>query len=139
MQVVRFNYPSGYYRVNPFISRPIEGKEQVQEAKFQPKVNILHSDEAYILQFAVPGYKKEHFSVTNHNDELQIKATVESSADEKKYQRREFDVLGFERRFNMTDDVDRELIGASYSDGILTVTLPKKSKPTSREIDVKVN
>jgi HSP20 family protein len=139
MQVVRFNYPSGYYRVNPYFAHPVEGNDRVHESKFQPKVNILYSNEAYVLQFAVPGYKKEHFSVTNHNNELLVKASVESNADGSKYQHREFDVLSFERRFKMAHDIEHELIVASYSDGVLTVTLPKKAQPVPREIDVKVN
>lgn len=139
MQVVRFNYPSGYYRVNPFFARPVEGNAPVAESKYRPKVNIVYNDEAYVLRFAVPGYKKEQFSVTNHNNELLVKASVESNTDDSKYQRREFEVLGFERRFKMADDVEHELIVASYSDGILTVTLPKKAQQVPREIDVKVN
>lgn len=139
MQVVRFNYPNGYYRVNPFITRPVVGNDQIAESKYRPKVNISHNDETYVLQFAVPGYKKEQFSVTNHNNELLVKATVGSNTEDTKYQRKEFEVLDFERRFKMSDDIESELIVASYSDGVLTVTLPKKAQPEPREIDVKVN
>jgi HSP20 family protein len=140
MQVVRFSYPNGYFRVNPAVLQSEKvAKPENAQSQFQPKVNILNTNDAYVIQFSVPGYKKDQFSISSHNDELQVKATADQASTDANYQRKEFNVLDFETRFKLAEDVVSELIVASYSDGVLSVTLPKKAKEEPRSIDVKIN
>jgi len=45
----------------------------------------------------------------------------------------------FERTFSLPSTVDPERIDASYTNGILTVTIPKAERARPREIPVKVS
>jgi len=42
----------------------------------------------------------------------------------------------FARRFNLSHEVDSDAITASITNGVVTITLPKKDSHRSRRIDV---
>lgn len=96
----------------------------------QPKVNIKESEDAFVLEMAVPGYKKSDFQVGIENEELSVSAKIE--IDEKKksegFSRREFSYASFKRTFLLPETVDESVIKASYLDGILTISIPKKEE-----------
>ena len=94
-----------------------------------PKVNIIESDEAYILDMAVPGFKKTDFIIGIENEELSIAAEFKAEEDKKEnYTRKEFAYASFKRTFLLPETVDDTAINASYTDGILTVSIPKKEE-----------
>ena len=100
---------------------------------FIPKMNVSETDKEYKLELAVPGMTKDHINLRVEDDDtLVIKAEKEHLDDKKAdnnegWLRREFWYNRFEQRFTLPDDADVEAINASMSDGILTVTLPKKA------------
>ena len=64
----------------------------------------------------------------------------ETESKKEHYLRREFSYSKFEQTLILPDDVDKEKIGASVNNGVLTVDLPKvekKEEKTMRQIDVK--
>ena len=95
-----------------------------------PAINVMETADAYIVEVAAPGLKKEEVFV-NINDEgnLVIKLEKEEASkqeDEKMhYLRREFSYTKYEQTLILPDDVEKDKIGAKVNDGILTVTLPK--------------
>ena len=94
-----------------------------------PKVNILESDEAYILNMAVPGFKKTDFIIGLENEELSISTEIKVEEEKKEnYTRKEFAYASFKRTFLLPETVDETAINASYTDGILTVSIPKKEE-----------
>lgn len=107
-----------------------------------PAINVKESEGAYIVELAAPGMKKENFTV--HIDEdgnLVIKMENRHDQQQKHehYLRRDFSYADFEQTLILPDDVDREKIGASVADGVLTVDLPKIRKEehkVSRQIQI---
>lgn len=94
-----------------------------------PLVNIIESDEAYMLDMAVPGFKKADFIIGLENEELSIAAEIKVEDDKKEsYTRKEFSYASFKRTFLLPETVDEKAINASYTDGILTVSIPKKEE-----------
>ena len=95
-----------------------------------PKVNIKETDESFMLEMAVPGFKKSDFVLDVENDELSISAdlSTEASEQEEGYTRREFGFSSFKRTFALPDSVEEGGIKASYKDGILAVEIPKKEE-----------
>ncbi len=95
-----------------------------------PKVNIKETDEAFMLEMAVPGFKKSDFVLDVENDELSISAdlSTEASEQEEGYTRREFGFSSFKRTFALPDSVEEGGIKASYKEGILAVEIPKKEE-----------
>lgn len=91
-----------------------------------PKANIQESDDAWHIKLMVPGMKKEDFVLELENNRLVIKAELEESKEDTKYNYREFSVRSFERSFNLPKGmVDEEKISAKYNEGILNIEVPK--------------
>ena len=103
-----------------------------------PAVNIKENNEAFVLELAIPGMKKSDFTIDVENKILSISSEVKSENEETNdnYTRREFGYSSFKRTFTLPDSVESDKVKASYKDGILLVTLPKreeaKQKPAKR-------
>ena len=98
-----------------------------------PSVNVKETADEFTVEMAAPGMKKEHFDIQLDNDVLTIRSEVRHEDGEKdedgKYTRREFSYQSFQRSFNLNNQVvDDANIRASYKDGILRLTLPKKEE-----------
>lgn len=107
-----------------------------------PAVNISENDKEYIMTVAAPGLKKEDFNVDVENGMLSISAKSEENKEEKEknYTRKEYNYSSFSRSFGIPEGVKEDKIDASYSNGLLTLTLPKeetKSKKNGKSIVVK--
>lgn len=95
-----------------------------------PSVNIIENDDAYIVEMAVPGMKKSDFNVDVENEVLTISSELEESKETKNenFTRREFGYSSFKRTFTLPDTVETNNISATYKEGILNVTLPKREE-----------
>ena len=95
-----------------------------------PAVNIKDNEENFELELAVPGVKKDDFTVEVDNDVLTISSEMKSENEETKdnYTRKEFSYSSFRRAFTLPETVDGSKIDAKYEDGILRLTLPKKQE-----------
>ncbi|KJD35122.1 heat-shock protein [Tamlana sedimentorum] len=95
-----------------------------------PKVNIKDEADAFIVEMAVPGLKKQDFNINLDNNTLAISTELkdENETEKDNYTRREFGYSSFKRSFVLPDSVDNDNIKANYNDGILTVTLPKREE-----------
>lgn len=108
---------------------------------YLPAVNVVETEDTFRIEVAAPGLKKEFFKLNVHTNQLTISAQVESQAEQtgEKYTKREFGYRSFQRSFTLPQLVNTEHITASYNDGILYISIPKKEeakeKP-AREIQV---
>jgi len=93
----------------------------------KPAVNILERDDDYMIEVAAPGYEKKDFTVKVHNDELTISAKVQPQKLNG-YIRKEFTYGDFKRTFTLDDTVDSDKIDATYTNGVLYVSVPKKEE-----------
>ena len=105
-------------------------------------VNVKDTEAAYIIDVAAPGFKKEDISIKVENNLLTVKAEqkTEEEVKEQKFTRKEFNFSSFNRSFTLPKTVDADKIAASYENGILSVTLPKKeeAKPAAA-VDIKIS
>ena len=98
-----------------------------------PSVNVKETADEFTVEMAAPGMKKEDFDIQLENDVLTIRSEVRREDEEKdqsgKYTRREFSYQSFQRSFNLNNQVvDDGKISATYEDGILRLTIPKKEE-----------
>lgn len=108
-----------------------------------PAINVKESDEAYTVELAAPGMKKEDFNV-HINDEGNLIIKMEQKNEKKedkntRYLRREFSYSKFEQTLILPDDVRKDAISAKVEHGVLTVELPKlieEKVKVSRKIDI---
>ena len=110
-----------------------------------PAVNVKESDEAFTMEIAAPGLKKEFCSV-NINNEGNLVVKIENKSQredegnaegEKKhhYLRREFSYASYEQAYTLPDEVDKDAINAKVEDGILTINLPKLAPTPEKKMD----
>ena len=107
-----------------------------------PAVNINETKDDFTISFAIPGMKKEDFTIDLDGNMLTVSSEKEESREEKekRYTRKEFNYSSFSRSFTLPDEVSKDKIQASYTDGVLELMLPKKEeakKAISRHITVK--
>src|SRR5690606_6502331 len=92
-----------------------------------PAVNITENNAEYCLEFAAPGFSKSDFNVQVGENVLTVSAMKrEEKQDENNmFTRREFSYSSFSRSFSFPSNVNKEKIGARYSEGILKLSIPK--------------
>jgi HSP20 family protein len=99
-----------------------------------PAVNIKENEKNYTLELAVPGMDKKDLKIDINEDVLTISSETNNETEEEKdgYKRKEFSYSSFCRSFYIPDNVNKDKIGASYKDGILTVEIPKMEEEKSK-------
>jgi len=107
-----------------------------------PAVNIKESATQFSVEFAAPGFKKSDFKINVEGTLLTVEAEKSEEKNEKneRFTRKEFSYNSFERSFTLPQSVNGEKIDAKYSDGILSLTIPKKdvSKENPKK-EIKIN
>ena len=95
-----------------------------------PAANIIEADDHFDIELAAPGKKKSDFTIELDEGVLTISSETETKSTEKdgSFTRKEFGYSSFKRSFNIPETVSADKISASYKEGILTVSLPKKAE-----------
>jgi len=97
-----------------------------------PAVNVTENENEFMIAVAAPGMNKKDFRIDYDNGQLTISSEVKKENEQKKGEkvtRREFSYQSFQRSFTISENVvDAGKIKASYNEGILNITLPKKEE-----------
>ena len=112
----------------------------VPERSNTMKCDIYEEDGKYKVEMDIPGFKKEDIKLNCDNGYLTIQAENKQKndvRDGKKYIRKERSYSKYERSFYL-GDCDEDKIDASYKDGTLYITIPKKdAKQDKKYIEIK--
>lgn len=101
--------------------------------KSTPDVNVVETTDNFRIEVAAPGLEKSDFTVNVDKDLLTISASKEHTrADQEQVRKLEFNYGTFQRSFRLPETVETGAIEASYTNGILCVTLPKKEEAKPR-------
>ena len=104
-----------------------------------PRVDIREDRESVTLDATVPGLSKDDVSIDYEDGHLKISAEKQST-DGEDYIHREIHRSAFSRWFSVDEEVyDVGKINANLTEGILSITIPKKEesvKPLPRRIEV---
>jgi HSP20 family protein len=97
-----------------------------------PAVNIKETDTSFGIELAAPGKSKEDFNIEIDHNVLTIsseeKTEKEEKSNEGKYTRKEFSYASFRRAFTLPESINSDSINATYENGVLHVTLPKREE-----------
>ena len=105
-------------------------------------VNVRETDQHYELDVIAPGCKKEDFNISINDNLLAISfnSKMENISSQKAgWVRNEYVKRSFSRTFTLDDTVEVNKVNATYTDGILHLTLAKneKAKKLSKNIEIK--
>ena len=109
--------------------------------EFEPRVDVIENKDGYVLRTDLPGVSKEDVKITLENGMLTLSGErrAENRNGDQKYHLRETGYGKFERRFRLTESIERNGIKASFKDGVLEIGLPKSKEAQSREIAINAN
>lgn len=98
--------------------------------------NVVENDDHYLIQMAVPGYKKDQIAVTVTDNVLHINGTLNHDNQEQQFIRKEFAVGDFTRKFTLPKGTNLDNISAECDNGILFITIGKM--PEAQPIKVTI-
>ena len=97
-----------------------------------PSVNSIENNDSFEIDLAVPGMKKEDFTIELNDKVLVISSETSNTMENDKMRLNEFNFSSFQRSFRVPDSVDHEKIKANYKNGILKIKLPKRKESISK-------
>jgi HSP20 family protein len=101
------------------------------------RIDVVEKDGMYKVRADLPGVKKEDINVRIDGNMVQIDAQTQDAKEFKedggKVLRSERYYGSLSRMFTLASDVDENKVVAKYSDGVLTLELPKKVAASSGE------
>lgn len=101
------------------------------KSAFNMRVDISESENNFLVKADLPGFTKDNLNVDFKDGVLTVsaeKVETKESAESDKVWRKERVAGSVKRSFEFGEDVDADNIQASYVDGVLALTLPKKVK-----------
>jgi len=120
-------------RFNPvFHSAPMRNHPRSRQ---MPAVNIRNTEEAFIIELAVPGFPKDAIKVEIDNQVLLINANMEEES-EKGHSTTAFTPASFRRKFQLPEGINSTKIKARHENGVLELTIPKVAPPVPRKIEI---
>lgn len=131
------------FALDPFEEafRALWSPSRQEGAARAPQIRVdVHEDEAaYTIKADIPGVKKDDIDVRVDGNVVTIGAEVKREQEEKKdgrVLRSERHVGYASRSFSLASDVDESKADAKYTDGVLTLKLPKKAQAASKRLSV---
>ena len=109
-------------------------------APFAPPVDITETPEGLVLRADLPGLRPSDLQVQVENGILTLRGERKDEQEQKgatyhTYERR---YGSFVRSFELPVHIDPAQVKARYTDGVLTVTLPKKEEAKPKAIQIQV-
>jgi len=105
----------------------------------QIKMDVKEQEGAYVVHAEIPGVNKDDIHVDIDGSQVSITAEVKREQDVKDGER----VLRSERyrgqvarSFQLAQDIDEAQASAAFSNGVLTLTLPKKTATSSKRLTI---
>lgn len=111
---------------------------ETEAAMLRMRLDVSEKDHSYVVKADIPGVSKDAIHVRIDGNVVQIDAEIKREKDEKgngdKLIRSERYYGSISRTFNLAQDVDDEKAQAKYTDGVLTLELPKKGSSEAKNL-----
>lgn len=103
-------------------------------------VDVKEDNGNIVVKADLPGVKKENVAVKARENQLLISCKEEGEKEvrEENYYRHERKRSGMKRTVTLPEEVESGKAKAEMEDGVLKVTLPKKSKKEKKEKEIEV-
>jgi HSP20 family protein len=104
-----------------------------------PLINITEDHDRLYVRAELPGVKANEIEISATGNNLSIggERKVAPENEVASYHRREREAGVFRRTITLPRDIDANRVEANYTNGILTVTLPKAEVSRPKQISVK--
>lgn len=113
----------------------------MRDVEYEPqmKLDVSEAEGSYLVKAEIPGVNKEDIHVSVDGNVVSISAEVKKEKEVKKDEKvirseRYFGKVA--RSFTLSSEVDADKVQAKYTNGVLEVTLPKKTNGKKKLIAV---
>lgn len=109
------------------------------ETDLTMKIDVREDEKTFTVKADIPGVKKEDIQIEIDDDQVLLRAEAKQEKEEKKgekvvYSERTYGMVS--RSFTLPCAVETTDAKAEYKDGVLTLTLRKKSNGSAKRISV---
>jgi len=105
--------------------------QRINDSMLRPTLDLGATDKEYSVSVEVPGVDEKDVKVEIANDTLTIRGEKKQETEEKNknYYRMERSYGSFQRVLSLPEDADQEGVSATFKNGVLTVSMPRKAAP----------
>jgi HSP20 family protein len=109
----------------------------------KPTLDLAATDKEYTISLELPGVEASEVRLEVVNDTLMVSGEKRQEKEEKEkdFYRMERSYGSFQRVLSLPEDANQRAIKAVFKNGVMTITVPRKSLPQSevRQIEVKTS
>lgn len=121
--------------VRGFLRRPFS----IEPAAPEIRLDLSEDDDAYTIHAEIPGATKSDIKIDLDENYVSISAQKQNRTEHKNGSRwicseRSFGVIT--RALSLAHEIDPPRARASYADGVLELTLPKKARSTLHSVEI---
>jgi HSP20 family protein len=144
--ITRFDPFNDITRFDPFLNvndyfKGLSMRPFITNLDYEPKMklDVTESEGSFLVKAEIPGVNKDDIHISVDGNMVSISAELKKEKDVKKDEKiicseRYFGQVA--RSFSLDSDVNAEKVQAKYMNGVLEVTLPKKSNGSKKTITV---
>ena len=111
--------------------------DEFERADWTPASDIYETESGYLIAIDLPGIDRNALEIDIDDNRLVVKGVRE--VNESRQHRSERPRGKFLRTYSVPGSIDQAKIAAEYKDGVLQISLPKRTEQKSKKIDIKVS
>ena len=121
-----------------FFPTRTDGNGEPETAVWSPRVDLVETEEAYLIHLDVPGMKKADFNLNYQQGVLTVSGErrFEQRSDKHNVVRVERVFGPFFRSFTLPKAILENEISAAYENGVLDIRVPKAEESKPRRIQI---
>ncbi|HKF53247.1 MAG TPA: Hsp20/alpha crystallin family protein [Candidatus Acidoferrales bacterium] len=106
-----------------------------------PSVDVYETENELVIKADLPEIAEKDIDVRVEDNMLTVRAErkFEQKVKEENYLRMERAYGTFSRSFSLPNSVDTQAVKAEYTDGVLSVTLPKRAESEPKQVKINVS
>lgn len=123
------------------LTEPNYGDDPDSIGSWTPAADVFETDTELVICCELPGLVEKDIDISLEEGVLTLRGDrrLDRESDSEHFHRIERSYGHFSRSFSIPVAVDPDGISASYRDGVLTITLPRKAESRPRRIEVRTD
>lgn len=125
-------------RMNQLFGEMVDSERASEMSAWSPSVNVYDKNGSIMVEAELPGVDKKDIKVRVDNGVLTLSGErkQEKEIKDQDFYRCERFYGSFNRSFTLPTSVEPDKIEAKYSDGILTLTVPKTETAKGKQVEI---
>src|SRR5215216_7412929 len=111
--------------------------DEFERSDWTPAADIYETESGYLIAMDLPGIDREALEIDINDGRLVVKGTRPIAHS--RQHRTERPRGKFLRTYSVPGSVDQAKIAAEYKDGVLQISLPKRTEQKPKRIDIKIS